>query len=240
MRRGSAREMRSLSHTDQDVSSLLKFTPYVLALMRLRITEDSYRELSLNDLAKILSTTVQNAHRIVKKLEEENIIERNGKLVKFSIRGQQVVKYIINTVKQYLEDMTIIELAGTVVSGLGEGRYYMSIEEYRTQFKEKLGFEPYPGTLNVKLYPDYIKNRLLLSKLPGIMIHGFEKNGRKFGSVKCFKARIENFENIPCAVLIIEKTHHGPEIIEVIAPVKLRDELKLVDGSPIKIRVFID
>ncbi len=232
--------MRSLSHTDQDVSSLLKFTPYVLALMRLRITEDSYRELSLNDLAKILSTTVQNAHRIVKKLEEENIIERNGKLVKFSIRGQQVVKYIINTVKQYLEDMTIIELAGTVVSGLGEGRYYMSIEEYRTQFKEKLGFEPYPGTLNVKLYPDYIKNRLLLSKLPGIMIHGFEKNGRKFGSVKCFKARIENFENIPCAVLIIEKTHHGPEIIEVIAPVKLRDELKLVDGSPIKIRVFID
>jgi len=232
--------MRSLSHTDHDIRDQLKLVPYILALMRLGVTQDSYRELSLTDLARLLSTTVQNAHRIIKRLEEENVIERNDRLVKFSEKGQKIVKLIIDTVQRYLRDMTIIELAGQVTSGLGEGRYYMSIEEYKRQFKEKLGFEPYPGTLNVKLYPEYIKNRLLLSKLPGIVIEGFEKNGRKFGSVKCFRATIEGAEDIPCAVLIIEKTHHGPEIIEIIAPVKLREILNLKDGSPVKVRVSID
>ncbi len=214
--------------------------PYILILMRLGVTQDSYRELSLTDLAHALSTTVQNAHRIMKKLEEEGIIERNERLVKFSEKGQKIIRFIIETVQKYLKNMTIIELAGEVTSGLGEGKYYMSIDEYRRQFKEKLGFEPYPGTLNVKLYPEYIKNRLLLSKLPGIIIEGFEKNGRKFGNVKCFKAIVEGAENVPCAVLIIEKTHHGPEIIEIIAPIKLRELLNLNDGSPIKIRVNMD
>ncbi len=218
---------------------MLKLTPYVLLLMKLGVTEDSYREVSLNELARHLSTTVQNAHRILKKLEEENVIERNGRLIKFSLIGQQIVKYIINTVKDYLREISIIKLAGEVVSGLGEGKYYMSIEEYKRQFIEKLGFEPYPGTLNVKLYPDYIKNRLILSKLPGIIIQGFEKNGRKFGNVKCFRATIEGAENIPCAVLIIEKTHHGPEIVELISPVKIRDVLKLSDGSQIRINVYV-
>jgi riboflavin kinase len=43
-------------------------------------------------------------------------------------------------------------LRGRVVSGLGEGQHYISRQGYLKQFREKLGFEPFPGTLNIKLY----------------------------------------------------------------------------------------
>jgi len=52
--------------------------------------------------------------------------------------------------------------------------------------------------------------------------------------VKAFRCKAGG---IDCAVLVIERTHHGPEVVEVIAPVKLRDALALKDGDPISIEV---
>ena len=112
----------------------------------------------------------------------------------------------------------------------------MSLEGYVKQFIEKLGFKPYPGTLNVRLRREYIKYRLYLEQLPGIYIHGFTDKGRTYGGVKCFKANVKNIES---AVLLIERTHHGPDVIEVIAPVRLRDVLGLKDGDTIEIIVNI-
>jgi CTP-dependent riboflavin kinase len=54
-----------------------------------------------------------------------------------------------------------VTLEGTVFTGLGEGAYYISKETYLKQLTEKLGFEPYLGTLNLKLSSDYdIKTRM--------------------------------------------------------------------------------
>ena len=50
---------------------------------------------------------------------------------------------------------TSIMLEGTLFTGLGEGAYYVTRDDYRKQFIEKLGFDPYPGTLNIKLTSDY-------------------------------------------------------------------------------------
>ena len=44
-----------------------------------------------------------------------------------------------------------VVLTGRVKSGLGEGRYYMSQKGYRAQFAKRLGIDPYPGTLNLRL-----------------------------------------------------------------------------------------
>ena len=50
---------------------------------------------------------------------------------------------------------------------MGEGSYYMSLKGYKKQFKEKLGYEPFPGTLNLKLedkiYMDKKKEMIKLS-----------------------------------------------------------------------------
>jgi CTP-dependent riboflavin kinase len=44
-----------------------------------------------------------------------------------------------------------IVLKGTVFSGRGKGRHFVDLPWARKQFQEKLGFNPYPGTLNLRL-----------------------------------------------------------------------------------------
>ncbi len=38
---------------------------------------------------------------------------------------------------------------------------------------------------------------------------------------------------------MIERTHHGPDVIEVISPYKLRDRLGLKDGDDIEVLVTL-
>ena len=127
-------------------------------------------------------------------------------------------------------------LKGTVVSGEGEGSYYLSLEGYRKQIKEKLGFDPYPGTLNVLLTPESLEKRALLYLRRAITISGFEEGGRRYGEVLAYPAQVNSFW--PAAIIIPLKTHHPPSIVEVIAPVKLRDRLKLEDGDSVSIKVL--
>ena len=45
-----------------------------------------------------------------------------------------------------------VTLEGTVFTGLGEGAYYIAKERLsQKQIVEKLGFEPYPGTLKLEI-----------------------------------------------------------------------------------------
>ncbi len=252
--------MTSLSHTDRQacfitstsnipvsaLSKLVKYVdlvPYVLMLLKLGADFKSFRNIPTQLLARELNTSIQNVYKILSKLESRGLIVRElrqgASYIKLTEECFELIKEIISILNGYLSySLMSIKLVGQVTSGLGEGSYYMSIPEYKERFREKLGFEPFPGTLNVKLLPEYIRYRLLLEKIPGLLIEGFVKNGRKFGSVKCFRAKVENLD-IPCAVLLIEKTHHGPEIIEVIAPVKLREYARLKDGDIISIQVFV-
>ena len=72
------------------------------------------------------------------------------------------------------DDEKSYSVSGKVFSGLGEGAYYISLTGYKKQFISKLGFEPYPGTLNLKLssnlHKQFINN---LSELTGVTIDGF-------------------------------------------------------------------
>src|SRR5260370_3519153 len=44
-----------------------------------------------------------------------------------------------------------VGINAVVFSGLSEGAYYMGMEGYRKQFRSKLGFDPFPGTLNLRV-----------------------------------------------------------------------------------------
>lgn len=118
-----------------------------------------------------------------------------------------------------------------MVSGLGEGRYYTEQNGYRDQFKEKLGFIPYPGTLNVKI--EYIeKNKLrLLKNNSAIIIDEFKTENRTFGKVRCFYAEIEGIKG---AIVLPFRSHYS-NILEFISPVYLREKLDLKDGDTVNI-----
>ena len=123
------------------------------------------------------------------------------------------------------------------MQGLGEGSYYLSLPGYRTQIKEKVGFDPYLGTLNLKLETQAdLQNRERLASLPSIQINGFrdEKLGRFFGGAKCYIVKAGGVQG---ALIIPDRTHHSPNIIEVISPAHLRTKLKLKNGSEVKISI---
>ena len=72
----------------------------------------------------------------------------------------------------------------------------------------------------------------------GILIEGFEQEGRTFGKAWVFKCSLKNGEkNVKnCAIISPKRTHYR-RVVEVISPVFLRDELKAKDGDTFTINV---
>ena len=124
-----------------------------------------------------------------------------------------------------------IVLNGTIARGLGEGTYFMSMPHYKKEIRKKLGFDAYPGTLNLKIGKNKINS---LKKLNPIKIDGFKKNKKKSGGADCYKAKIKSING---SIIIPHLTKHN-DVIEFIAPVHLKSELKLKDGDKIKVELI--
>ncbi len=122
-------------------------------------------------------------------------------------------------------------LQGTIVKGLGEGTYFMSMEHYKKEFRKKFGFEAYSGTLNLRISQNQFNS--LKKQLP-VKIKGYKSNKKIFGAVNCRKAKIKD---INAALIIPELTKHK-DIVEIIAPVNLKSELKLKDGYKLRVELL--
>ena len=123
-----------------------------------------------------------------------------------------------------------VSLTGVIVRGLGEGAYFMSIPYYQKEIKKKLGFNAYPGTLNLKIGKKQIS---LLKNSKSIKIYGYKSNNKVFGGVNCYKAKIKE---IDVAIIVPDLTKHK-DIIEFIAPVHLKSELKIKDGDKLTLKL---
>ncbi|MCX8153245.1 MAG: DUF120 domain-containing protein [Candidatus Bathyarchaeota archaeon] len=194
-------------------------------------------------LAEKLGISQQTASRHLIELERRGLIQRNitpeGSLIKITESGVEELQKLYANLRFLLEAAypPSITLEGTVFTGLGEGAYYILKEPYRKQFIEKLGFDPYPGTLNLKLTTDYdLKARTELEAYPAIEIQGFKNEDRTFGLVKCYPARIDN--KVKGALVFAMRSHYDKTVLEVIAPVCLRKQLNLKDGYKVKVEVF--
>ena len=196
-------------------------------------------KVSSNEFQKHTGASSKTAARKLKQLEEEGLIERKivpgGQLIKMTEKGIDILK------SEYLEYSSIfcpesenLELEGSVLKGLGEGQYYVSIPQYKKQFEEKLHFVPFPGTLNVQLSKNSSLLRKTLREMPAVRIEGFSDGERTFGGGSCYSVNICGIE---AAVIAPERTHYPSDLIEIIAPVKLRDALELKDGDKVVIQV---
>lgn len=126
--------------------------------------------------------------------------------------------------------MKKIKLSGKVFPGRGEGEKFLELPWVKGQIKEKLGFIPYLGTLNVRLSGESAKRRKLLEKATAMQVCPAER----FCSGKIFKASIGVLE---CAIVIPEVTGYPADVLEIIAPSNLREKLQLADGDPITVTV---
>ena len=62
------------------------------------------------------------------------------------------------------------------------------------------------------------------------------KGGRRGGDYQIWHARVEGYDG-PAHVMRPRHRNHGRRVLEVWAPVKLKDELGLEEGSRVKLRV---
>ena len=60
---------------------------------------------------------------------------------------------------------------------------------------------------------------------------------RAYGWVKCFPGTVNG--TIPCHLICLERTHHEPSIVEIIARESIREAAGLKDGSRIAIAVQV-
>ncbi len=204
--------------------------------------------ISSKELAEKIGQSTQTAARKLKELENAGYIERtiskDGQYIVITEKGRDLLhKEYIDYRKIFEELPDSIVIRGRVTGGVGEGAYYVSLEGYRRQFIEKLGFDPFPGTLNLKIPKEQMFFRKLLDREEGIKIEGFSAENRTFGEVKAFLCKISKAgdckDPVDSALVIPQRTHYPSDVLEVIAPVRLRDVLGLEDGDIVELEVFL-
>ena len=126
--------------------------------------------------------------------------------------------------------MEKIKFSGKVFSGKGGGKKFLDLPWVKRQINAILGFTPYAGTLNIRLSDESVERRKLLEKAASITIYPAEG----YCSGKLFKASIGVLE---CAIVIPEVAGYPEDVLEIIAPVNLREKLQLEDGDEITVTV---
>ena len=120
-------------------------------------------------------------------------------------------------------------LKGILISGNNRGKHFINLPWVKEQVNSKLGFDPYLGTLNLRILNE--KEIYQLRKAEGITIEpekGYYKG-------KCFKALVMN--KVEGAVVLPDVPEYPSDLLEILAAVNLRKTLELVDGDIIDLVV---
>lgn len=210
----------------------------LLTLAQLGAVTNNIRT-STSRIAQLLQISQQTASRRLLELEKRGLIQRvlnnRGQLIKIQQKGISELTKIQSILEMALTKKRYRSFRGRILTGLGEGAYYIQLEGYRKQFRRLLGYTPYPGTLNIQLLTETDVNEFQLLKATlGIEIHGFLTGDRSFGPVTCYPATVNGEQT--AAVLLIERTHHQSNVVEIIAPISLRQNLNVTDGDIITVK----
>ncbi len=218
---------------------------HLLALYKLAELGASEKDVSSSttDVARGIGVSQQTASRRLIEMEKLGLIERvwegRNQRIRITKEGLSNLTGMYQVLRRAFEaPRKELVMNAAVFSGLAEGSYYMSLEGYRKQFKSKLGFNPFPGTLNLKVRKQDLGERRLLESYPFIPIEGFANEKRSYGGAKCYKAIVD--EKARGAILIPIRAHYGEDVVEIISPESLRKRLRLKDGDVVRIRVLLE
>jgi CTP-dependent riboflavin kinase len=122
-------------------------------------------------------------------------------------------------------------LTGKIVSGAGEGAFFTRIDWVQQQCFEKLGFKPFPGTLNLEISADSLSIIESLDKKIGIELISPDP---KFCNGKTFPVLLGKIRG---AIIMPEAKVrvHPKNIVEIIAPLNIKAFLNLKDGDSVTV-----
>ena len=118
-------------------------------------------------------------------------------------------------------------LTGKIVSGIKQGVFFTQLDWVQEQCLEKLGFKPYPGTLNLEIAHENMAIIEALKPQEGVELVPPDSN---FCSGFVFPITVEG---IPGAIVAPAEDVrvHGKNIIEIISHLGLKDALGVKDGD---------
>ena len=192
-------------------------------------------KLSSSEIGQKVGVSQQTASRVLIMLEKHGYINRiaHGRRQYIAIqeKGYDALYEEMAELSEILGIKQELELRGTITSGLGEGRYYVSKKPYVMEFTEKLGIIPYPGTLNVKILPEEESKLRTLRARKGIIINGFQADDRTYGDVLAFPCK---FKESKCAAIFPIRSVYR-DVIEIISNDFLREKYSLSNDDRVSI-----
>ena len=127
----------------------------------------------------------------------------------------------------------VVVLQGKVESGVGHGARFVSLEWVRDAVRRAVGFDPYPGTLNLRLSDSDMlarwreaRTRVALRLAPPSP----EQCGGRLVPVLVTP-------DVPACVIVPDITRYGDDVLELVASVHLRSRLRLRDDDLLTLKV---
>jgi len=124
-------------------------------------------------------------------------------------------------------------ITGKIVSGVKQGAFFTQLDWVQEQCLEKLGFKPFPGTLNLEIA---IENMAIIGALQAQA--GFElvPPDSNYCSGLVYPITVEGISGAIVAPAADVRVH-AKNIIEVISRLGLKDALGVEDGDWVTVTI---
>ena len=200
-------------------------------------------KISTPELCNKIPISQQTISRRILELEENGYIirkhgSRGGDLELTSKAYVHLEKVFQNLQHVFSSKSCVEQFHGKLRTGMGEGAHYIKNKNYLKQFKSKLKFEPYFGTLNVQVNPEmYEFLHKQIKNFNQTIIQGFENGSRTYGDVVCYLVDIwsekKKDDKVKGALLLIQRTSHKPFVCEFVAEKCLLEYFPIVDEDEV-------
>ena len=119
------------------------------------------------------------------------------------------------------------QIKGMLVSGKEEGAFFTGLDWVQQQCMEKLGFRPYAGTLNLKVTEEVASLIQAQAREEGVSLLPPTSD---FCAAACLRVRIGDIQG---ALVLPMVGSYYKDILEVMAPIRVKDQLSLSDGDEV-------
>ncbi len=188
-------------------------------------------KLSTTEMGNALGMTQQNASRRLALLINSGRISRHGEKLSITQKGVSELRELYSGLRLAFEG--IDNITGSLIDGVGDGRYYLALPGYKSKIKEKFGILPYPGTLNIKLAENEVWKKSALFD-GAFVVPGFRYDGRAFGELSVKACSIGS---IPVVAVLPKRTHHPYNVLELVSDRNLRRALRIKSGDKVTVSI---
>ncbi len=132
--------------------------------------------------------------------------------------------------------MQSVRFRGRLIRGRGEGVQFTEVPWVKEAFTRILGFEPYPGTVNLRVDPSEVGDALrVLREAEGHWMPPPEGSG--FCAARCFRGRLGT--GLKAGLVIPEVEGYYEDILEILAPVNVQEALGVSEGDALEVEIFL-